>query len=71
MTKGVAMRAWLPPERLPKESKRHYLAILDNKMERLLKMAKNTQYTKTVRERSQKRYDQCVKARDRALTGCD
>ena len=58
MGKEGATRAWTPPQRGPKESSRHFIAILERKMGALKQMGE--QGDREIKRKCMYRYDVCA-----------
>ena len=71
MTKGVAMRAYTPPQRAEGESKRHYLAVLDGLIETFRKIKDEDRNTREKRSAARRKHTACVKQRNNFILGRD
>ena len=60
---------WLPPQRDPGETTRHYVAILARTMRNLKAIYTNPDEGRDLRKRSRNRYKLCKNLRDEAELG--
>ena len=60
---------WLPPQRHPGESTRHYVAALSRQMRALKLIYEDLHNGHDLRRRSRNRYDKLVELRDEAEMG--
>ena len=69
MSKRPAVHPWLPPQRDPHESTRHYVAALSRHMRALKLIYEDPHNGHDLRQRSRNRYDKCLELRDAAEMG--
>ena len=69
MTKGVASRAFIPPQRLAGESKTHYLKLVNRQIEAWRKIRDDSHNNRDQRKKARHRMHLCVQARDKCLMG--
>ena len=60
---------WVPPQREPGETTRHYVAILARTMRNLKAIYENPEEGHDLRQRSRNRYKKCRDLRDEAEMG--
>jgi len=65
MGKEGAHYRWTPPQQGPKETNRHYIAVLERTMRRLKQMGESGD--REMKRKCQHRHDICLALRDRAL----
>ena len=60
---------WLPPQRHPRESTRHYVAALSRQMRALKLVYEDDHNGHDLRQKCRNRYDKCLELRDEAEVG--
>ena len=60
---------WVPPQRHPTESTRHYVAVLSRTMRNLKLLWDNPENHHELRQKCRNRYDKCVELRNEAEMG--